>query len=560
MRAAVPAAVLLTMLLPWPLVTRAASPHVLDPAKTYTLGSIAQIKRDGGSWLGAGRFVSSQSASLFDRHTILFRLAIMADPDTAWVIQAPQQIDDIELIDPAGTTITTGMDVPVLQRPIHNRLPILPVPAHLLHGTPFLVRMVTSTEVREPLLRTAAAMQTEEDGTRAVTFFFIGFFVAVGLVFGLLYWNLRERGLLLYSFVMFSLAVFEAINKAYAWQYVWPELSLQWHVPNALAFWLYYAALVAFCSAFLSTAGTLVIFRRASWLALAVNFVTLMVGAAFHDLPGVPAVEDLAAAAMLAILLAWAVAAYRGGQRSARYYVVAFVGVFAGILINRLALDQAIAHTAFTEWILEIGIAWEALWLALAIASSLQEATRENALLHASEIQLQRLATIDGLTSVANRRAFDDRLQAEWNRAARSQRQLALLFADVDYFKEFNDTQGHLAGDDCLRRIAFSISKYAARASDLCARYGGEEFAALIPEVTLEAATELAESIRLEVQQLRIPHPTSPVRYVTISIGVACAVPTLDLHHMRLIADADRALYQAKHGGRNRVVSVADLV
>ncbi len=556
----VPAALLLTMLLTWPLVTRAASPLALDPTEAYKLGSIAQTKRDGGPWLAAGRFVSSQSASLFDRHTILFKLAVTADPDTSWVIRAPQQIDDIELIDPAGTTVTTGMNVPVLQRPIHSRLPILPVPAHLLHGTPFLVRMVTSTEVRAPLLMTALAEQTEEDGTRTVTFFFIGFFVAVGLVFGLIYWHLRERGLLLYALVMFSLAVFEGINKAYAWQYVWPELSLQWHVPNALAFWFYYAALVAFCSTFLSVAGTLVRFRRAALLALGVNFFALMAGAAFHDLPGVPAVEDLAAAAMLAILLAWAVAAYRGGQRSARYYVVAFVGVFAGIFINRLALDQVIAHTAFTEWIFAIGIAWAALWLALAIASSLQETTRENALLHASEIALQRLATIDGLTSVANRRAFDDRLQAEWNRAARSQRQLALLFADVDYFKEYNDTQGHLAGDDCLRRVAFAISKYAARPSDLCARYGGEEFAALIPEVTLEAATELAESIRLEVQQLCIPHPTSPVRYVTISIGVACAVPALDLHHMRLIADADRALYQAKHSGRNRVVSVADLV
>ena len=112
---------------------------------------------------------------------------------------------------------------------------------------------------------------------------------------------------------------------------------------------------------------------------------------------------------------------------------MAFLGVISGIILNQFALNQYIPHTAFTEWIFEVGIAWEALWLALASASSLHETTQENALLHASEIQLQRLAMMDGLTAVANRRAFDERLQTEWNRAARSQRSLGLLFADVDF-------------------------------------------------------------------------------------------------------------------------------
>jgi diguanylate cyclase (GGDEF)-like protein len=555
------AAVVLLFLLPWwPVASRGAPPLALDPSKTYPLASIAQTQRDDGPWVEPGKFVPSGTATIFDRRTILFRIAVRADAATPWVIHVPMQIDDIEIIEPSGATIHSGMGVAFNQRPIRSRLPALPVPARLLEGAPFLVRMVTSTEVREPVLMTVEMSQSEEDGTRNATFFFFGFFIAVGLVYTLLYWNLRERGLLLYALVMFSIAVDEGVNKAYAWQYLWPNLALQWHLPNALAFWVYYAALVAFCSAFLSVAGKLAAYRRTALALLVVNLITGVAGAIAHDVRGIVALDEAAVFAMLAVLLAWAIAAYRQGQRSARYYVVAFLGVIVGIVINQFALNQILPHTALTEWIFEIGIAWEALWLALASASALHETTQENALLHASEIQLQRLAMMDGLTSVANRRAFDERLQTEWNRAARSQRSLALLFADVDYFKQYNDSQGHLAGDDCLRRIAYAISKYAARASDLCARYGGEEFAVLIPETTLEAAAELAEAIRAEVLRLAIPHPTSPARYVTISIGVACAVPVVDLHQIRLIADADRALYQAKHSGRNRVVSACDLV
>ncbi len=560
MRGAARAGVMLLLLFLWPLVGRGSPPLALDPSKAYPLASIAETQRDDGPWVAPGRFVPSGSASTFDRRTILFRMVVRADPQTPWVIQVPQQIDDIEIIDPNGTTIRSGMGVPVDERPIHSRLPNLPVPAHLLDGMPFLVRMVTATEVRQPLLMTAAAAQEEEDGTRAVTFFFMGFFAAVGLTFGLIYWNLRDRGLLFYAFGMLSLAIFEAINKAYAWQYLWPDIGIEWHVPNALAFWLFYTTLVTFCSAYLRVSTGLAGFRRASIVLLAVNLAALIAGGVVHDFPGVVFVQELATAAMLGVLLVWAIAAYRNGQESARFYIVAFAGVSAGIIINRLALDQVIPHTALTEWILEAGIAWESVWLSLAIASSLYETTEENALLRASEVQLQRLATMDGLTAVSNRRAFDERLLTEWNRGARARRSLGLLFADVDYFKQYNDSQGHLAGDDALRRVAFAISKYASRASDLCARYGGEEFAVLVPETTLETAAELAEAIRAEVQRLALPHPTSPERCVTISIGVACAVPSLDLHPMRLVADADRALYQAKNGGRNRVVAARELI
>ncbi|HTA40225.1 MAG TPA: diguanylate cyclase, partial [Candidatus Acidoferrales bacterium] len=175
-------------------------------------------------------------------------------------------------------------------------------------------------------------------------------------------------------------------------------------------------------------------------------------------------------------------------------------------------------------------------------------------LLHASERQLQQLATIDGLTGIKNRRAFDARLEMEWSRACRSRRPLALLFVDVDRFKQYNDTYGHLAGDDCLRRIAEALDALATRSTDTNARYGGEEFAVLVADETAGDAALLAERMRVGIASLAIPHAASEEGRVTISVGVAGCVPAIGDAPNVLIAAADAALYEAKRAGRNAVV------
>jgi two-component system, sensor histidine kinase LadS len=525
----------------------------LNPERAYSLYSIAQIQRDGAV-MPPGAFSPTRKASVYNRSTLVFQLSLRSDPAIPWVIRFGQQIDSAELIDPNGTTTRTGMSVPFDRRPIANVLPVLAVPADVLDGKTFFVRVRTSTEVREPVMMTAQASAAQDDGTRTVVFLFVGFYFAVGLVFGLLYLSLRDRQLLLYALVMMSLVAFEAINKAYAWQYLWPNASVEWHLPNALAFWAYYAALVAFCASYLRSAGRLGVFRTIAILLLALNLPASIATADFHDFPGVLPVSEALTTGLVATLLVWAIFAWRGGQRSARFYVIAFAGVCAGVIVNRLALDQIIPHTPFTEWILEIGIAWEAVLLAMAVASSLNETIRENALLHVSEQQLQRLATIDGLTGVNNRRNFDERLEVEWSRACRSHRPLALLFVDVDYFKQYNDTYGHLAGDDCLRRIARSLEELATRSTDTIARYGGEEFAVLVADETAGDAALLAERMRIGIQSLAISHAAAPLDRVTISVGVAACVPAIGVPPTALIQAADAALYEAKRAGRNAVV------
>lgn len=173
--------------------------------------------------------------------------------------------------------------------------------------------------------------------------------------------------------------------------------------------------------------------------------------------------------------------------------------------------------------------------------------------LQAANLELQRLATVDGLTQVGNRRYFDESLEREWARLRRAQEPLSLIMCDVDHFKLFNDTYGHLAGDDCLREVAAALSACIKRSSDLVARYGGEEFVVILPNTTAPGALHLAETMRAAIMERKIPHcrsSTSP--YVTLSLGVAGAVPALDLPAETLLHAADEALYHAKQNGRNQ--------
>ena len=173
--------------------------------------------------------------------------------------------------------------------------------------------------------------------------------------------------------------------------------------------------------------------------------------------------------------------------------------------------------------------------------------------------ELQRLSASDGLTGIANRRYFDEHIAREWRRARRNASSLALMMCDVDHFKKFNDTYGHQAGDECLRRVAGAIATSLERGSDMAARYGGEEFAVVLSETTLGGALIVAEKIRHAVHALQIPHAASSLGRVTLSIGLAAAVPELDDPCDSLIAAADRALYQAKDSGRDRVCRAATL-
>lgn len=180
---------------------------------------------------------------------------------------------------------------------------------------------------------------------------------------------------------------------------------------------------------------------------------------------------------------------------------------------------------------------------------------RINTKLKDSNRKLVKMANIDGLTRISNRRFFDMNIKREWNRSAREGHPITLGMLDIDFFKQYNDTYGHQMGDDCLVSVASTLKAAVLRPADLVARYGGEEFVVLLANTDLAGGQMVAERIRNQLEEMAIPHSGSPLGQVTLSIGLAWTIPEKEGDVSTLINQADKALYRAKEKGRNRVES-----
>src|SRR5450830_551969 len=176
-----------------------------------------------------------------------------------------------------------------------------------------------------------------------------------------------------------------------------------------------------------------------------------------------------------------------------------------------------------------------------------------------ANIELQKLAALDSLTGIANRRRFDETLHLEWQRGQRQRRPLSLLMCDIDCFKLYNDTFGHLAGDLCLKKAAAVLTACLKRPADVAARYGGEEFAIILPDTDAAGARKVAEHCLQQLHAMAMENPRSPHKVVTMSIGMATLVPGPETQERDMVESADRALYAAKNDGRHRAVSAEEL-
>jgi diguanylate cyclase (GGDEF)-like protein len=186
------------------------------------------------------------------------------------------------------------------------------------------------------------------------------------------------------------------------------------------------------------------------------------------------------------------------------------------------------------------------------------EDTSDSEQLKKENLELQQLCNLDELTQLANQRYFNSYLQMEWQRASRNQTNLSLIVCDIDYFKIYNQIYGYSAGDDCLRQIARSIRECVNRPDDVVARYGGEEFSIVLPRTDLSGAVCVAERIREKVRSLAIEIKSNkfggfPDEFVTVSVGVSNTIPHSDEDYTSIVQATERALYQSKRKGRNRV-------
>ncbi len=196
--------------------------------------------------------------------------------------------------------------------------------------------------------------------------------------------------------------------------------------------------------------------------------------------------------------------------------------------------------------------------LAVQLSIAIQQSELYEQLSNANQA-LENLATIDALMGISNRRRFDEFLQNEWQRLAREKQHLSLIMCDIDYFKQYNDTYGHVAGDRCLQKVAQAVNQVVKRPADLAARYGGEEIVIVLPHTPPEGAYKLAQQMAHVVREIKIEHRTSNISpYLTLSLGVAGCVPDYSISPLTLIEKADSALYQAKDRGRDRACLYID--
>ena len=169
------------------------------------------------------------------------------------------------------------------------------------------------------------------------------------------------------------------------------------------------------------------------------------------------------------------------------------------------------------------------------------------------QFDLEKQANKDGLTDIANRKYFTFYSENQWQICMEEKQLISLLFIDVDYFKKYNDTYGHLSGDDCLKRIAEVLKKNTLRPLDCSARYGGEEFVLFLPRTDIDGAVKIAEKINSDIKQLKIPNSGSKIsEFITVSIGINTTIPDNAGGLKDFIEKADKALYKSKESGRNR--------
>ena len=218
------------------------------------------------------------------------------------------------------------------------------------------------------------------------------------------------------------------------------------------------------------------------------------------------------------------------------------------------AMIKALRNTYQTVSRLSLELITANRFLEQRVVARTKELQEANEALRLANQKLEIHSQTDGLLGIANRKYFDTRLEDEWHRAVRDQHPVGLLMIDVDFFKNYNDHCGHVAGDACLQAVAKAAAARMVRGADLLARYGGEEFVVLLPNTSPRGAQKVAEGIRLAVAELNIPHPDSSVAdHVTVSIGAASILPDRQSKPEQVVLAADQALYAAKQQGRDRV-------
>lgn len=489
-------------------------------------------------------------------------------------------------------TYNLGDKYPFHQRPVDHRHFIVPLEWQDDETLTVFLAIRSSSSVQAPLTLWEQHAFYEVDQTRTLV---QGIYY--GIMFVMIMYNLfvylvvGERNYLYYVIFVLCTPLFMASLNGYAFQYLWPHFT-QW---NDQAILVSLSGVVLFGAIFTYRFLDLnQLHATYRWIATTLICGAIFIIALSFYLPYSTVIRILIPFAALACIYAFICGTlrWRDGSLSARYYTVAWSALLGGGVILALNKFHILPKNSFTEYAVQIGSALEVILLSFALAERInqerrmrfdaqQEAltterelrqAREEALMiqkratesleqrvreRTAELEelnrkLEELSATDQLTGLKNRRYMDQALAEEFARCCRYGHTLAVLLMDIDHFKSFNDTYGHLIGDECLKDVAHCVRKGLRWPSDRAARYGGEEFCVILPETDHEGAVTVAERIRKNVENLNFTVNDKRVP-VTISIGIAVLVPTTNLSVEYLLEAADNALYKSKKNGRNQV-------
>ncbi|WP_228257367.1 diguanylate cyclase [Marinobacter sp. NP-4(2019)] len=477
-------------------------------------------------------------------------------------------------------THRTGDRLVFNSRPVLHRHFVFPVPSDTEAVTAY-VRVKTQGSVQIPIRVVPSEQFLAEEqlsyGWQAV---FLGIMVAMALYNFFVFLIVRHPTYLWYVLTVLAAAMVWLNFNGLLFQWLWPDMPILNRYVTAPIISLNIAFASLFTMSFLSL-------RRVSPLAFRLfqGVIALAVFTFLFGLFGSYQTSTIIVSAFGVIVtpLAWLVGlwVWRQGQILAGFYVLAWTPLLLGHLVLAVSKLGYLPSTFVTDFAPQFGVALEVILLSFALAyrinlerqrrqeaqeyaltvqrqatqmleTRVQERTEE---LERANEQLKAISLTDGLTQVANRRRFDERLAEEWKRASRQRHPLSLLMLDIDHFKQVNDQLGHLVGDDCLVGVASLCANEIQRSGDLLARYGGEEFSVLLPATSGQGARNVAERLRKIIAENPV-YPgdgAGPVK-LTVSIGVATMTPDNNTGPEALIRRADEALYQAKETGRNRVV------
>lgn len=445
----------------------------------------------------------------------------------------------------------------------------------LAHGeqVDIFIRVTTTGAIQMPMVLWSEQAFADKISDEQIVFgLYYGMLFSLGVYNFLLFLVIRDRNYLLYVLYIASYGLFQVSLNGLAFQYLWPE-SPDWNnrsIACLMGIGMFF--IMVFSHSFLALRSNSPLMSKIS-IGFMVAFLSLAASAYLLPYQPVIRVGTLLSTFGVLCIMASAVVCLAKSFRPARYFFVSWVVLLLGMLAYTLKTFSLLPANFLTEYAIQIGSVLEVLLLSLALADririlqdenqrmqaqaneELERHVRERTLeLERANHKLEELSTTDGLTGLKNRRYFNEAFAMESKRASRSGSSLSVILIDIDHFKKLNDSYGHLFGDECIVAVAKAISDAAFRKTDTKCRYGGEEFVVLMPSTSREGALRVASNIQDAIRTLTIPRGDTSVT-LTASLGVATVTSAREDEVRDVLAQADRALYQAKAAGRNAVVS-----